>query len=68
MMSSKIEVVDRDVAVILAGKSEAERLRIAWDMWRSARRMLTCLVAADNGQWSDKEVQAEVSRRMASGT
>ena len=30
MMSSKIEVVDRDVALILAGKSEAERFRIAW--------------------------------------
>ena len=68
MIPPKIEVVDRDVAAILAGKSEAERLRIAWGMWRSAKRMLTCLVTSENRDWSDEQIQAEVSRRMASGT
>lgn len=68
MTSLIIEVVDREMATILAGKSEAERLQIAWGMWRSARRMLNCLIAAEHEDWSEKQVEAEVSRRMARGT
>ncbi len=67
MISPHIELVDREMAAILAGKSEAERLRIAWGMWRSARKMLTCLVLAEHEDWSDVRIEGEVSRRMASG-
>ena len=68
MSTRQIEIVDREMATILAQKTEAERLQIAWGMWRSARNMLTRLVQAENDELSADEVQAEVSRRLASGT
>ncbi len=68
MNTRQIEIVDREIATILAQKTEAERLQIAWGMWRSARNMLTRLVQAENNELSADEVQAEVSRRLASGT
>ena len=68
MKIRQIEIVDREIAIILARKTEAERLQIAWGMWRSARNMLTRLVQAENNELSADEVQAEVSRRLASGT
>ncbi len=68
MNTRQIEIVDREMATILAQKTEAERLQIAWGMWRSARNMLTRLVQAENNELSADEVQAEVSRRLASGT
>ena len=68
MNTRQIEIVDREMATILAQKTEAERLQIAWGMWRSARNMLTRLVQAENNELSADEVQAEVARRLASGT
>jgi hypothetical protein len=68
MNEQQIEIVDHELADVLRQKTEAERLRTAWGMWRSARNLLTQLIAAENKDLSDPEVQAEVSRRMASGT
>lgn len=67
MNVDRMEFMDPDMVKVLAAKTEAERLKIAWGMWRSVRRMLTRLVAAENPGWSEQMVQAEVSRRMASG-
>jgi lauroyl/myristoyl acyltransferase len=68
MHTGRIEIVDRQMAEILAAKTEAERLAISWGMWRSARRMLTQLLTHEHADWSAEEVQREVSRRLASGT
>ena len=62
------DIVDPDMVTVLAQKSEAERLRIAWGMWRSSRRMLSQMLRAENESWTDEEVEAEVNRRMAHGT
>ncbi len=67
MNLDRIEIMDRDMAEVLAAKTEGERLQIAWGMWRSVRRMLTRLITAENPDWTEELVQAEVSRRMASG-
>ena len=67
MNPPRFDIVDREMAAVLAEKSESERLRIAWGMWRSARKMLTRLVAAEHDNWSDDQIQQEVSRRLASG-
>jgi hypothetical protein len=68
MNSQRIEIIDHDMAGILANKTESERLQIAWGMWRSARRMLSQLLTSENEGWTTEQVKAEVSRRMASGT
>jgi lauroyl/myristoyl acyltransferase len=65
MNLDRIEIMDRDMAKVLAAKTERERLQIAWGMWRSVRRMLTRLITAENPDWSEELVQAEVRRRMA---
>ena len=66
--SEPIDAVDRQMAAVLAAKTEAERLQIAWAMWRSARRMLRNVVAAEHPSWTAEQVEAEVSRRMQRGT
>ncbi len=62
-----MEIVDRDMAKVLAAKTEAERLQIGWGMWRSAVRMMTRILRAENPTWTDQEVQCEVARRMSHG-
>jgi len=68
MNASQIEIVDRDMARFLTQKTEGERLRVAWGMWRSARRMLTLQIKSENSGQSDAQILQEVSRRLSSGT
>jgi hypothetical protein len=56
-----IEVVDPEMAAILRAKSEADRLRIAWGMWRSARDMLRNLLRAEHPDWSEQAIAREVA-------
>lgn len=56
------------MALILREKTEAERLAIAWGMWRSARAMLGNLLRAEHRHWSEEEVNREIARRFAHGT
>lgn len=65
-MSVTIEIVDDQMADVLRGKTEAERLAIAWDMWRSARDMIRRLLRDQHPDWTEEEVQAETARRLAS--
>ncbi len=67
-MTPTIEIVDRDMAAILRTKTEAERLQIAWGMWRSARTMLDNLLRAEHPDWDDRRRQQEVARRLSHGT
>ncbi len=62
-----VEIVDEDVARILRTKTGAERLRIAFSMYDSARRMLTSMLAADHPDWNEGQVREEVVRRLSHG-
>jgi lauroyl/myristoyl acyltransferase len=62
-----MEIIDRDMARVLAEKSEAERLQIAWGMWRSARRMIACIIAAESPELSPQEREREVAKRLSHG-
>jgi len=68
MNKSRIEIVDPQMAQVIASQSPAERLQTAWGMWRSAQRMLTRLIRADNQDWSQAQIKREVARRLASGS
>ena len=61
------EIVDRDMAQVLAGKTEAERLEISRGMWRSAVRMMTRILRAEHPDWTEEEIGREVARRVARG-
>jgi hypothetical protein len=55
----RIEVVDDEMARILRGKTGAERLAMANDMFNSARRMLLSHLAAEHPDWSEEEIARE---------
>jgi hypothetical protein len=61
------DVIEPEMARILATKSEAERLKIAWGMWRSARTMISRIVAAEHPELSAEERQVIVARRLSHG-
>ncbi len=62
-----VEIVDKDVARILRTKTGAERLRIAFGMYESARNMLTSMLTTDHPDWNEDEVRAEVNKRLSHG-
>jgi hypothetical protein len=55
------------IAAILRTKTERERLKIAWGMWRSARSMLQNLFRSEHPDWSESELNREVARRLSHG-
>ena len=63
----RIEVVDDDMARFLRTRTGAERLKIASDMFASARRMLASHLAAEHPDWDEERVQRETSRRISHG-
>jgi len=62
-----IESVDESMAEIYRKKSPAERLRIAFGLWRSARTLLLNLLREANPDWDEKRLQREVARRISHG-
>ena len=62
-----VEIVDEEVARILRTKTGAERLRIAFGMYTSARRMLTSMLKSDHPDWSEEQIRREVGRRLSHG-
>jgi hypothetical protein len=65
---SEQDRIDEEMVAVLAIKTEAERLQIAWGMWRSARKMIERMVASENRDLSPDEQQRIVASRMSHGT
>jgi hypothetical protein len=61
------EVLDDQMAEILRRKSEAERLRIAGRMWRSARVILRGAIQTEHPEWDAGRVNREIARRISHG-
>lgn len=65
---SEQDRIDEEMVAVLAIKTEAERLQIAWGMWRSARKMVERMVAFENRDLPPDEQQRIVASRMSHGT
>ena len=63
----QIEVMDEEMARVLRAKSGAERVRIANDMFVSARRMLLSYLRAEHPDWDEARVVREAARRLSHG-
>ncbi len=63
----QIEVVDDTMAEILRRKTPAERIRIGFTMWTSARDMLMTHLKKTHPEWDDERVKREVARRLSHG-
>ncbi len=61
------EVLDDQMAEILRRKSEADRLRIAGRMWRSARVILRGAIQTEHPDWDAERVNREIARRISHG-
>ena len=61
----RIEVMDDQVAQIMRGKSPAERLSIAFGMWRATRRMIRASLRNQHPNWTDDRFDREVAMRMS---
>ena len=62
-----IEVIDEEMAQVFRGMTGAQRLQIASDLFRSARRMIASHLAAEHPDWDDERIQQETSRRISHG-
>ncbi len=63
----QIEVMDDDMAAVLRAKSGSERLRIAFGMYSSARRMIISHLSAEHPDWNEGEIRREAARRLSHG-
>jgi hypothetical protein len=62
-----IEVVDDDMAQVFRAMTGAQRLKIASDLFRSARGMIASHLAAEHPDWDERRLQEEVAKRFSHG-
>jgi hypothetical protein len=65
--SRQIEVVDDVMAEILRKKTPAERIQIGFNLWTSARKMLTVHLKSTHPDWDEKQISREVAKRLSHG-
>lgn len=61
------EVLDDEMAQVFRAMTGAQRLKIASDMFRSARRMIESHLAAEHPDWDEQRLQEETARRLSHG-
>lgn len=66
-LSASIEVVSDEMAVVLRGKTGAERLEIASRMFSSARSMLLNHLRSIHPDWDSLQIEREAARRLCHG-
>jgi len=62
-----IEVIDEEMAAVFRAMTGAQRLKIASDMFSSARRMILSHLAAEHPDWDEQRLQQETARRLSHG-
>ena len=62
-----VELMDPMMVEVLRSKTPAERLAIAFGMWRSARVMIRGALRQEHPEWSDDQINHELARRMSHG-
>jgi hypothetical protein len=63
----RIEVIDEAMADVFRRKTPAERLAIAFGLWRSARKLLRGQLASLHPEWDVERLDREVARRLSHG-
>jgi hypothetical protein len=64
----RIEVIDDMQAEILRRKGRMHSVEMVFSGWRFMRSMIRSQTQRMHPDWSDQQIEREVSRRMANGT
>lgn len=64
---SRIEVVDDIMAEVLRNKTPAERIRIGFGLWTSARKMLFSHLGSTHPEWDAERLNKEIAKRLSHG-
>ena len=64
MTPHRIEVIDREYAAILAAKTPAERVAMAYAAHQAACSMIRCRVMQLYPDWTDEQRHREFLRRL----
>lgn len=67
MQQLRIEVIDRASAAILAAKTPAERVAMVGEAYRMARVLAEAGARYLHPDWTDSQLQQEVTKRMMHG-
>jgi len=62
-----VEMMDPMMVEVMRSKTPAERLAIAFRMWRSVRVMLRGVLQQEHPEWSDEMTNQEIARRISHG-
>jgi hypothetical protein len=62
-----IEVMDDDMAAVLRLKTDEDRLKIGFRMWKAARSILRASITSDHPEWSPERVNREIAWRISHG-
>lgn len=65
--TKQIEVIDDAVAEILKKKTPAERLKIAFGLWDSAKVQISAYLRSIHPDWNDEAINKEAARRLSHG-
>lgn len=61
------DVLDERMVAILRGKTPAERLEMAFALWRFARDLIRRTAAREHPEWTEAELDRHVAQRMSHG-
>ena len=62
-----LDVMDEEMAAVYRRMTGGERLRIAFGLFASARRMLASHLRSEHPDWDEVAIQQEVARRISHG-
>jgi uncharacterized protein with von Willebrand factor type A (vWA) domain len=64
----RFEMVEPEMAAVLARKSGAERLQIVDRLFRSLRELIESNIRSNHPDWDTAQIRREVAGRIAGGT
>ncbi len=62
-----VEIIDPMMVEILRKKTPAERLKVAFGMWESARVMIRGVLRQQHPEWSESQILRESAWRLSHG-
>ncbi len=62
-----IEILDKQMVILLKAKTPQQRLAISFGMWVSAKKQLTNYLRGLHKEWDEERVVKEVVRRLSHG-